>query len=64
MVATGTTVSHMQTLLFPYQQLLTKYFLFLRVIYVRMSLLQPRDHYQEQWVISGEWCGKPEQKHL
>lgn len=64
MADTGTTMSHRQTLLFPCQLLCIKYFLFLRAIYVQTSLLQLRDHYQEQWVISGEWCGRQELKHL
>lgn len=63
MVATGTTLSHMQIFFF-LANFCIKYFLFLRVIYVQMSLLQLRDHYQEQWVISGEWYGRQEQKHL
>lgn len=64
MADTGTTMSHIQTLLFPCQPLCIKHFLFLRAIYVQTSLLQLRDHYQEQWVISGEWCGRQELKHL
>lgn len=63
-VATGTTMSHMQTLFFPSNHYVLNIFFFLRVIYVQMNLLQLRDHYQEQWAISGEWCGRREQKHL
>lgn len=42
----------------------TKFYFYLRAIYVQMNLLLLKDHYQAQWEISGEWYGKQEQKLL